>query len=430
MSPPRDDEPPSEDPDRPVDGGDRPGGDDGTGPGETDDGSGPAEAGPDPGGVDDAPSDRDATAEEEPDAETDDGRGRAGSGGVPESGENRASETEGGRASETEGGRASETEGGRASETEGGRASKTEESRASETEGNRGDPPGTRASDGTSGVAVNRGEAAADAPAPHRSSAGEETAGGSGLRTFVVDVVSSALAVLLVGALLFAVSGVWPPMVAIESGSMEPHMSTGDLVFVMEEERFPGDGAVDGTGVVTLQSGQDSDYRKFQRAGDVIVYKPDGSASATPIIHRAMFYVEEGENWYDEADRQSIGRYSECGETADEALPTCPAPHAGFITKGDANGAYDQAQADPLSGPVKPGWIVGTAEVRIPKLGCIRLRNERCADGFRAAPTGATAAVPDGTGDPVPDGAADPVPDGTADPALAAGSGNRSAVAP
>nr|WP_246023031.1 S26 family signal peptidase [Halosimplex halophilum] len=242
------------------------------------------------------------------------------------------------------------------------------------------------------------------------------------MRTFVVDVVSSALAVLLVGALLFAVSGVWPPMVAIESGSMEPHMSTGDLVFVMEEQRFPGDGAVAGTGVVTLHSGQDSDYRKFQRPGDVIVYKPDGSASATPIIHRAMFYVEEGENWYDEADRQSIGRYSECGETTDEALPTCPAPHAGFITKGDANGAYDQAQADPLSGPVKPGWIVGTAEVRVPKLGCIRLRNERCADGFRAAPTGAAG--------PVPDGAADPVSDGGTDAALAAGSGNRSAVAP
>nr|WP_246391992.1 S26 family signal peptidase [Halosimplex pelagicum] len=208
----------------------------------------------------------------------------------------------------------------------------------------------------------------------------------------MVDVVSSALAVLLVGALLFAVSGVWPPMVAIESSSMAPHMQTGDLVFVMEEQRFPGEGAVAGSGIVTLDSGRESGYTMFQRPGDVIVYKPDGNDGATPIIHRAMFYVQEGENWYEEADRQSLGRFSECGESPDEALPYCPAPHAGFITKGDNNGGYDQAQADPLSAPVKPEWVVGTAEVRVPKLGCIRLRNERCLGGSRAAITGATLA--------------------------------------
>jgi len=244
------------------------------------------------------------------------------------------------------------------------------------------------AEDAEAGVAVNGGTPTADAPPARRGDTGSEAE--SGARTFVVDVVSSALAVLLVGAMLFAVSGVWPPMVAIESPSMTPHMKTGDLVFVMDEQRFPGDGAVAGTGVVTLRSGRDSDYRKFQRPGDVIVYKPDGSESATPIIHRAMFYVEAGENWYDEADRQSIGRYSECGDTQDEALPYCPAPHAGFITKGDANGGYDQANQ--LSGPVKSEWVVGTAEVRIPKLGCIRLRNERCLGSGRAAVVGATLA--------------------------------------
>ena len=253
------------------------------------------------------------------------------------------------------------------------------------------DPLGHADEDGRPSVSVNGGTPTADAPPARRGDAEAAESGvESGARTFVVDVVSSALAVLLVGAMLFAVSGVWPPMVAIESPSMTPHMKTGDLVFVMDEQRFPGDGAVAGTGVVTLRSGRDSDYRKFQRPGDVIVYKPDGSESATPIIHRAMFYVEEGENWYDEADRQSLGRYSECGETQDEALPYCPAPHAGFITKGDANGGYDQANQ--LSGPVKSEWVVGTAEVRIPKLGCIRLRNERCLGSGRAAVVGATLA--------------------------------------
>ncbi|ELZ29347.1 signal sequence peptidase [Halosimplex carlsbadense 2-9-1] len=259
-------------------------------------------------------------------------------------------------------------------------------------------------------VAVNGGAPTADAaPTRHGDAEAAESTAESGARTFLIDVVSSALAVLLVGALLFAVSGVWPPMVAIESSSMAPHMNTGDLVFVMDEQRFPGDGEIAGTGVVTLRSGQDSDYRQFQRPGDVIVYKPNGDDGATPIIHRAMFYVQEGENWYEEADRQSIGRYSECGESTEEALPYCPAPHAGFITKGDANGGYDQAQPDPLSAPVKAEWVVGTAEVRIPKLGCIRLRNERCLGAARAATTD--------TGQ-------------TVDATLAAGAANRSAVAP
>ena len=212
-------------------------------------------------------------------------------------------------------------------------------------------------------------------------------------RTFAYDIVNSAVAVLLVGALLFAVSGVWPPMVAIESPSMTPQMQTGDLVFVMEETRFPGEGAHEGTGVVTARTGEttDADHRKFQRQGDVIVYEPRGNGETTPIIHRAMFWVNESENWYEKADKQAIGRYDACGGTPGEALPNCPAPHGGFVTKGDANARYDQV--DDLSGPVKPAWVVGTAEVRVPLLGCIRLRSERCL-----AAAGATGLGPGGRG--------------------------------
>jgi signal peptidase len=217
-------------------------------------------------------------------------------------------------------------------------------------------------------------------------------------RTFAYDIVNSAVAVLLVGALLFAVSGVWPPMVAIESPSMTPQMQTGDLVFVMEETRFSGEGAHEETGVVTARVGEttDADYRKFQRQGDVIVYEPRGNGETTPIIHRAMFWVEEGENWYEKADKQAIGRYDACGETPGEALPNCPAPHDGFVTKGDANARYDQV--DELSGPVKPEWIVGTAEVRVPLLGCIRLRTERCLANAGVSGPGATGFGTDGLG--------------------------------
>lgn len=181
---------------------------------------------------------------------------------------------------------------------------------------------------------------------------------------FVRDFLSSVLAVLLVGAMLYGVSGVWPPMVAVESGSMEPHMHRGDLVFVMNEHRLTPSRATAGTGIVTYRTSRGSDYRKFGDHGDVIVYRPDGG-DGTPIIHRARFWVNESENWIDKANPGMVPG-TECSD-----VRNCPAPHAGFITKGDNNGMYDQVSG--ISGPVKPRWIRGTAELRIPWLGYIRL---------------------------------------------------------
>jgi signal peptidase len=214
----------------------------------------------------------------------------------------------------------------------------------------------------------------------------DEESGGNGWGVFVRDAVSSVLAVLVIGAYLFAVSGVWPPLVAVESTSMVPNMQVNDLVFVMEPDRFPGEGAHEGTGVVTARTGQHVEYRKFGGYGDVIVYAPGGNGRRVPIIHRAMFWVNTSENWYDEADPNSMGA-SECGDSPDEGLPNCPAPHAGFITKGDNNGRYDQVSG--LSGPVRPSWVVGTAELRIPGLGWIRLQSQAAPVNATDRPAGA-----------------------------------------
>lgn len=182
---------------------------------------------------------------------------------------------------------------------------------------------------------------------------------------FVREAGSSALAVLAVGLILFAASGVWPPLVAVESSSMEPNMYPGDLVFAMDEGRFVPDAAHAETGVVTYQDGEQQGYSTFNGYGDVIIYKPYGSDRRTPVIHRARFHVEKGENWYDRANKEYI-----TSENCDE-LSNCPAPHSGFITKGDNNQYYDQARG--ISDPVRADWIRGTAEVRIPWLGCVRL---------------------------------------------------------
>lgn len=182
----------------------------------------------------------------------------------------------------------------------------------------------------------------------------------------VREVLVSVGIVLTIGFLLFSISGVWPPMVAIESGSMEPHMSRHDLVFITGPDRFAHDAAIEGTGVVPHDIAATEGYQKFGDYGDVIVFQPNGNGDRVPIIHRAHLWVEDGENWYDRADEEYIGSASNCNQ-----LSNCPAPHAGFITLGDANGAYDQV--DQRSEPVRPDWIIGTANVKIPYLGWIRL---------------------------------------------------------
>lgn len=185
-----------------------------------------------------------------------------------------------------------------------------------------------------------------------------------GALMWIREMLASVGVVLLVGLLLFGVSGIWPPMVAVESGSMEPNMEVGDLVFVTEPGRLAPDAANNDVGVVTYEDGRAADYRTFGSYGSVVIYRPPGR-TASPIIHRAMFRVEEGENWYDRAD----GEYHSAAGCAE--LRHCPAPHDGFITLGDNNGAYDQANG--LAPPIRAEWVTGVARVRVPYLGYVRL---------------------------------------------------------
>ncbi len=195
----------------------------------------------------------------------------------------------------------------------------------------------------------------------------------------VRDVASSVALVAVVGLLLFAVSGLWPPLVAVESPSMEPNMHKGDLIFVVEDGRFAGEGAVGDTGIVTMQRGEESGYSKFGNPGDVIVFRPNGETATTPIIHRAHFWVEEDERWVEtEASEELVG------DASCEEVSTCPAPHAGFVTKGDNNPGYDQAGSGADTTVVKPEWVTGKAMYRIPWLGYVRLTVDGLLGGMVA----------------------------------------------
>lgn len=237
-----------------------------------------------------------------------------------------------------------------------------------------------------SGETTTRGNIPAQSAAnrPQRGGPGEQDEG-EGWLIYLYDLVSSVAIVLLIGGLLFAASGVWPPMVAIESPSMEPTMERGDLVYVMEADRFPGDGSHSETGVVTAQRGQSTGYEKFGDYGDVIVFEPNGNERRTPIIHRAMLWVEEGERWVERANPNYLKGADSCDDLPDDL---CPAPHSGFITKGDNNPSYDQVSGIVRKGPVKPGWVIGTAELHVPYLGQIRLNSAGASQPAAEPPSG------------------------------------------
>jgi signal peptidase I len=179
--------------------------------------------------------------------------------------------------------------------------------------------------------------------ANNKSNAQEENNFLVSLGKDLLSVVAILIAFMVLSKLVF---GLWTPMVAVESGSMEPHMQIGDIIFMK---------SIDRTNVVTNEVGKELGYKSFEEYGNVILYRPYGREGVTPIIHRAMYRVEAGEPMW-------------------EGGP--PAPYSGYITKGDnvvTNSHYDQEGQISYLMPVKDEWIIGTAQYRIPYLGYIRL---------------------------------------------------------
>jgi len=175
-------------------------------------------------------------------------------------------------------------------------------------------------------------------------------------REVLIFILEFSIIFILFIVMPFLFSGVWPPFVNVISDSMEPNVNTGDMVYIVDNERYTNNSLYGGVHTSEHQS-RDS----FNKKGDVIVFYPNGHESEVPVIHRAKFYVEEGEDWTDRGKSSYLSN-SDCSE-----ITHCPAPNSGLITKGDNNNYYDQAGQ--ISSPVKEDWIVGRASYRIPYLG-------------------------------------------------------------
>jgi len=115
------------------------------------------------------------------------------------------------------------------------------------------------------------------------------------------------------------------PVVVVISGSMEPTIHEGDVLFVM------------GIDAKDIKNGTAED-----KAGDVIVFNAQGlwfTAPQEPIVHRVIGKYLDGDTWK-------------------------------FITKGDANSLPDGA-------PIPESRIIGVVVGGIPYIGWIKLFLER-----------------------------------------------------
>ncbi len=215
----------------------------------------------------------------------------------------------------------------------------------------------------------------------------------------VLFIRDTCVALLLVGTMLFAMyayTGLWPPLVVIESNSMmhsEENTSyvgvidTGDMVLVKDVDRV-GD-------IETYVEGFVSGHRTYGDFGDVVIYNSGGDSSSTPIIHRAMLYLEEnGDGTYTCEALQYLPedkwRTSDTRDTWDGLSSTLTILDVGyrdqlvvisvdrlhgtgFITKGDHNSAIDQSQSISSYRPVELDWVVGKARGELPWFGLLKL---------------------------------------------------------
>lgn len=286
------------------------------------------------------------------------------------------------------------------------------------------DVPGAGPGPGQPGAptAPRRRRFEASAPALDRFLNSEE-------RRFVVgrEIATGVLVVLLVLTVLWGYTGQpvgRSPIVVVESGSMM-HCSNGigiefgrdcDSAFARLGTIDPGDlilvKDVDGPGDIDVKA--DGGKSRYGGPGDVIVFRPDGLTSRTPVIHRALFYLEVNSDdtftvaalGLDHVTDLDDPRLQELGLTTGYAstlrdsrlTPFCGPPgpaRSGFITRGDNNPGADQGAHSGIANcPVQARWILGEARGQVPWLGLVKLYATDLAKGCPVLPFSAKSGIP------------------------------------
>ena len=221
-------------------------------------------------------------------------------------------------------------------------------------------------------------------------------------------LVALAIIVLLLVS-LFAYTSNWPPVYVVESNSMQ-HGSGDRLGVINAGDIVLAQRASLGS-IVTYVDALRTGYSTYGSLGDVILYYPNGSAGATPIVHRAIVYLQydSRNGTYNATGLAGLpcgasaphvyytaGPSGACATTYLTAADTlnlygiggrtvaiqfsCTSGlggHSGFLTLGDNNTEPDQIAPacgiPPLSTLAEPGWVVGVARGLIPWFGALKL---------------------------------------------------------
>jgi signal peptidase I len=216
------------------------------------------------------------------------------------------------------------------------------------------------------------------------------------------------VAVIIVAVVLggtYAYTGNWPPLVVVESRSMQHGdqassfgvIDTGDMVFQQV--------ATTRESVITYLEGRANGYMTYGDFGDVIIFTTGGP---TPIIHRAIMYVTLragsgpssgtadvpdlallpfGTEWIatnatgaptdDTTGLRSLtvyhmGYQRNVNLTFDFSGYSSSTVRSGYITKGDNNPGYDKQYVDNGRIP-RLQEVIGRARGEIPWIGLIKL---------------------------------------------------------
>lgn len=214
----------------------------------------------------------------------------------------------------------------------------------------------------------------------------------------LTTIIAVPLAILIVLVALFAYSGVWSPIVVVDSGSMQHGdessigtIDAGDIVIVKSVDSLED--------VTTYVEGITSGHKTYNGYGDVIIFNSEQLNKS--IIHRAIIELEydeltntfsapslknlNEELWEADGGHLYTGLKNEIilknveYQNGNEIVINLKnilfsmgnSPHGGVITMGDNNTRIDQVSG--ISGLVEENNIIGKARGELPWFGIINL---------------------------------------------------------
>jgi len=161
---------------------------------------------------------------------------------------------------------------------------------------------------------------------------------------------------------LFAYTQVWPPMVVVESKSMQ-HSDTESFIGVIDTGDYVlVQAAPLRAEVVTWVEGRAANYLTYGDFGDVIVFRPPPRPGDTPIIHRAILWLDwnttSGDGW-DAPSLLALPRSDWSAQDRNGAPLTDPYNINGLITLDNAGFDRDLTLTISLSSrqPQAGGYI-------------------------------------------------------------------------